>query len=395
MKIKNILSLVTGLVLSATLMSCEDEKDLVIIEGNLPIKASALYMVGDATPAGWNIDNPTPFSASDEDPLIFSWEGELSKGELKLCTVSGSWDTPFIRPLSDGSEIGKSEITASAFQLHAGDPDEKWRVSEPGVYRLTFDLRNWTMSSVYVGAPSVPAKDPIQSDALYIVGDATPAGWNIDAPTQLEKKADYIYEWEGALIAGEFKACISTGNWDVPFVRPAFNGCKVSADGVEDSEIVYTANPDDKWRVEQAGIYHLSFNLENYTLAVEYKGEIPVSKDPIESETLYMIGDATPGGWSMDDATKFTRSAEDSYLFTWEGELVEGTMKACLQPDGTFSCPFLRPSTPNCEISHSGVAASDFVYTTNPDDQWKITESGRYKITFNLKKWTIEVTYLN
>ncbi|EJW99747.1 hypothetical protein EVA_12145, partial [gut metagenome] len=33
---------------------CEGEKTLVIIEGNLPIKTSTLYMVGDATPNGWS-----------------------------------------------------------------------------------------------------------------------------------------------------------------------------------------------------------------------------------------------------------------------------------------------------------------------------------------------------
>ena len=42
-----------------------------------------------------------------------------------------------------------------------------------------------------------------------------------------------------------------------------------------------------------------------------------------------------------------------------------------------------------------GVAAPDFVYTTGPDDQWRITKAGRYSITFNLKEWTIEAKYLD
>lgn len=108
-----------------------------------------------------------------------------------------------------------------------------------------------------------------------------------------------------------------------------------------------------------------------------------------------MIGDATPGGWSMDDATAFTRSADNKYLFTWEGNLSTGDMKACLQPDGTFSCPFLRPSSGNCEISRNGVAAPDFIYTTGPDDKWKVTEAGRYRLTFDLQNWTIAATPLD
>ena len=82
-------------------------------------------------------------------------------------------------------------------------------------------------------------------------------------------------------------------------------------------------------------------------------------------------------------------------MFTWEGELKTGEMKACLQPDGTFSCPFVRPSSDGCLIGESGVAAPDFIYTTGPDNKWKVAKDGRYKITFNMKNWTIEAEYLD
>jgi hypothetical protein len=52
------------LFVAMILISCDGEKDLVVIEGNLPIKTETLYMVGDATPTGWNIDAPTAFTPS-------------------------------------------------------------------------------------------------------------------------------------------------------------------------------------------------------------------------------------------------------------------------------------------------------------------------------------------
>lgn len=392
MKLRNIIYSMAGVALTVAMTGCEGEKDLIIIEGNLPIKTSSLYMVGDATPNGWSIDSPTAYEASGEDPLVFSWEGNLNPGEMKLCLTTGSWDAPFIRPMKSGDEIGKAEISGAAFQMHAGDPDEKWRVTDAGVYRLTFDLRNWTMSSSYLGGQELPPVEPILSDVLYIVGDATPSGWNIDAPTALEKKSDYIFEYDGILTVGDFKACIAAGSWDVSFIRPVSDGCKIDRSGVESGEFVYVANPDNKWHVAEAGIYRLIFDLENYTVSAEFKEELSNEKNPIETATLYMIGDATPGGWSMDDATPYAVSPDNKYIFTWEGELVEGSMKACLEPDGTFSCPFLRPSAHGVEISSNGVAANDFVYTTGPDDQWCITEAGSYKITFDLENWTISVT---
>ena len=181
----------------------------------------------------------------------------------------------------------------------------------------------------------------------------------------------------------------------MPFIRPASNGEKLSKDGFENPGFVYSASPDNKWVVADAGVYHLTFDLENWTVKADFIEEIVNEKNPIETATLFMIGDATPGGWSMDDASEMTVSSSNRYIFTWEGELVNGSMKACTERDGTFSCPFIRPSQAGVEINSNGVAASDFVYTTNPDDQWRITESGRYRITFDLENWTIAVTPLD
>ena len=271
MKTRNIISTLAATAFAFFLTGCEGEQEPVIIEGDLPIKTSCLFMVGDATPNGWNIDNPTPLEASADDALVFSWEGSLYKGEIKLCLTTGSWDAPFIRPEVGGTEISKTDITDQKFIMHSGDPDNKWRVAYAGKYRLTFNLRNWTMSTQFLGENDAPVVEAIESDVLY------------------------------------------------------------------------------------------------------------------------MLGDATPNGWSMDNATQFTKSATDPYVFTWEGELVQGDMKACIVKDGSFSCPFLRPAADNVDITSEGVSSPDFVFTTSPDDKWHVKEAGRYLITFNLKEWTITV----
>ncbi len=389
-KLRYLFVTLATVLLATGLTGCEGEKELVIIEGELPIKTSVLYMVGDATPNGWDIGNPTPFEATAEDPLVFTWEGSLYQGEIKLCLTTGSWDVGFIRPEVGGTEITKTAITAQKFVMYAGDPDNKWRVTDAGKYHLTFDLRHWTMSTEFLGENDAPVIEPIETEALYIVGDATPVGWNIDAPQLLEKKSKYEFVYEGALNKGELKACMETGDWGVPFIRPSFGNCRIDKSGVESTEFVLAANPDNKWKVEEAGIYRLTFDLEHWTIQAEYLDEIVIEKDPIETEMLYMIGDATPGGWSMDAATPFTRDESNHYLFSWEGELVTGSMKACLEPDGTFSCPFIRPASPDVEISASGVASPDFVYTTGPDDKWLIKEAGTYRITFDLEHYTIQ-----
>ena len=384
MNIKNVISILSGLLMLVAFTGCEGEKDLIIIDGNLPIKTSTLYMVGDATPNGWSLDAATALTPTDEDPLVFSWEGPLNVGEMKLCLATGSWDNPFIRPQNAGEEINKKGLTDETFKMHAGDPDDKWKVSEAGIYNLRFDLRNWTMSATYVREQDAPVIDPIVADALYIVGDFN--GWNSDSPTQLEKKSDYIFVYEGPLTSGEMKACLTTGSWDASFIRPETNGCRIDRNGVESGNFVYSVNPDNKWKIEEPGIYHLTFDLQNWTFAAEYTGDFkPAPK-------LYMIGEATDGGWSWDAATVIEASSENENIFVWEGELGRGSFKASEEKD--FGAPFYRPSTPNCEVSDKGVASNEMVHTTGPDDQWLVTVAGKYRLTFNTADMTFNAEFL-
>lgn len=247
--------------------SCgEDEKDIVIIDGNLPIKTSTLYMVGDATPNGWSIDDPTPLTPTEDDPLVFAWEGGLNAGEMKLCLTTGSWDAGFIRPEANGEEIGKTAITSKPFVMWAGDPDNKWKVAEAGLYKLTFDLRNWTISTEYLGEKP---KDPIDAECIYLIGGATPGGWAWSDAIKVEPDAGnkYLFTWTGELKADELKVGIEYDNFDAPFIRPSSPDVAISSVGVAAPDFIYTAGPDDKWRVTEAGNYTLTFDLEHWTIS--------------------------------------------------------------------------------------------------------------------------------
>lgn len=386
MKLRNIIAALSGLLALVGLTGCDGEKDLIIIDEDLPIKTETLYMMGDATPNGWSADAPTPLIPSVDDPLIFTWEGPLNEGEMKLCMTTGSFDVPFIRPLANGDIINKDGKVDEKFTMHAGDPDDKWRIGEAGIYNLRFDLRNWLMSATYVGEQEAPVKEPIVTDVLYIVGSATPVGWNIDAPFALEKVSDYIFTYNGPLTPGELKACMTTGDWNAMFIRPTTDGRAITKEGINAEDFAYSVAPDNKWVVEEAGIYSLTFDLENWTFSATYE-------DGYETTKLYMIGDATAGGWSLDDATVIEATADNNKIFVWEGELKLGTFKAAEVKD--FNAPFYRPATPNCEVSASGVASQEMVFTESPDDQWMVTTAGKYRLTFNTVDMVFDAVYLD
>lgn len=384
MKLKNIFSLLSVLLL-LTLGGCEGAKDLVIIEEDLPIKTSVLYMVGDATPKGWDINSPTPLVASDEDPLVFTWEGNMNVGEMKLCITTGSWNDPFIRPLMGGTEIGKEPINDAPFKMTAGDPDDKWNIVEAGVYRLEFDMRHRTMSTEYLREPDGPEITPIETENLYLIGDATPSWWNIDTPTPCERISDFIFVYEGGLNEGALQALLTPGDWAPAFILPIEADSKIGKSGKDKETFNYSINHNNMWQVEDAGRYRLTFDLEHWTISAEYLGAYAPEK-------LYIVGSATAGGWSLDNATELTPVDGIEGEYTWTGYLSKGTFKATTVKD--FGAPFYRPSSSDCQISENGITATDVVLTSEPDDQWNVVTAGNYKIDINTKKMTISAEYL-
>lgn len=105
------------------------------------------------------------------------------------------------------------------------------------------------------------------------------------------------------------------------------------------------------------------------------------------SATLYMIGGATPGGWSLDDATPMNPISGQAGGFTVTTNLVSGTFKFL-----TDNSDFL-PSYNRDDNS----AEPKLVYredNSDPDEQFVITSSGRYRITVNIIDLTILIEEL-
>ena len=151
MKTHKFTAIVAIMLMGLFMASCDEEKDIIVIDGNIPIKTSTLYIVGDATPALWDVNNMYPLEMSEEDHLVFIYDGILSQGELKAYLTQGSWDqAPCIRPMTAGSPISKADNTEQ-FQIYTGGEDLKWSVKDSGHYRLVFDFRNWTLSTTFLG----------------------------------------------------------------------------------------------------------------------------------------------------------------------------------------------------------------------------------------------------
>ena len=386
MNIKKTLTSFATLLTMLSFASCDGEKDLIIIDQDLPIKADNLYMVGNATPAGWAIATPTELFPTDEDALVFTWKGNLQEGEMKLCTQTGSWDAQFIRPINDKTEIGKYAIVDASFSIWAGDPDNKWNVVDEGLYELTFDLRHRKMSTTWLGEIDDSDRKPIETENLYLIGDATPSAWDINNPEKMTKTADYTFEWEGVLYAGNLQALTTVGDWGQAFMLPKAKESKITKAGLTSDRFTTSVNHNKMWEIVDAGVYKLTFDLKEWTLSAEYKGEFVQDK-------LYMIGSATEGGWSFIHATEISLANGSNTSYEWTGYLSEGDFKA--GPTKNSEGNFYRPAENGVEVSESGVANTTMVLSKEPDHQWKVVKAGNYKLLFDTQNMSFTAQFLS
>lgn len=235
------------------LNSCEENKDIPVY--TMPVYP-ALYMVGSATPAGWNIDNPTPMIVDEENAFQFTWEGQLNPGEFKIPVSKGNWGTDYFMPTVNGES---DLINATCMLVKGGNPDNKWVVNKTAVYRITINIEDLDNPTIMF---EVTQELPDYPD-LYLVGDASPAGWNIDAPTPMvvSEGNPYLFTWEGQLNVGALKIPTTTGNWGCDYFMPSVDGESDLANAT--CQLVKGGNPDYKWQISEAGTYRITIDIED------------------------------------------------------------------------------------------------------------------------------------
>ena len=213
---------------------------------------------------------------------------------------------------------------------------------------------------------------------LYLIGDATPNGWNLNRATpMIIDMSDFsVFSWTGQMHKGEFKLLTTTEDWLPCYVR----------DAADDGKMVYRPTeetyPDLKWSITKAGNYRIEVNVEALTISVDYLGGEAYSH-------IYMIGDATPGGWSWDNITELNHP--ETNIFTYQGMLSAGQIKFPTELRSDWSGEMLYAPTPDCAPVENGTFDA---HIGDPDNKWLITNPGEYQIRINFNDTTISFVKL-
>ena len=332
--------------------------------------SNKLFIVGDATPNGWDIANAVQLSASSSQRGMFTYEGPLTEGNFKFAV---SQEDCFCQ---DFYTKHPDDDTAIVYNEGGSGEDIQWTITEEGNYKIRVDLLNKTIS--------INAVEGSPFDKLWMVGDATESGWNIDSPAEFTQSSEesFIFTYKGNFNPGEFKIFAGPlGDWCGEWYRPSQDDVPVQNGSVEQNA---GCEPDNTWLVteETAGRYRVTINTIENTIK-------------FEQIKLYIVGDGSPAGWDIANPIELTYDNGD---FVFNGEL------GAENPTGEFKFSnqtgdWCGGEWVNSATSSQSIDNTDFIRTLGcegPDNKWKLQDgdAGSYEIRINLDTETMSITSL-
>ena len=322
-----------------------------------------LYLVGDATPNGWDAGNATEMTRTDNG--IFTWTGNLNPGEMKFLVTRGEW-LPCYCKATDNTLF---------YRTDDGQPDEKFIIGEMHCYKIDVNLLDMTISITQVEGVK-PA-----FDSLFFVGNET--GWGF-WPMTVDPLDPFLFRiGVNFSSGGEFKFGTAEGSWENMYKATSENAPYTQTT----MEFIKGFDPDMKWNLTETGPFKICVDLRT--------GKERMLMKRFECfDGLWLVGDATPNGWDLGNATAMDKV--DDFTFTWSGYLNTGEMKISTDKQSDWMGGWFMSSmgnkAPEGQVEHTVYinksddwCAAQYldIAVGNIDNKWKITSQGDYTITIN------------
>ena len=332
-------SCITAIVASDEIPPETSDILTITVKTHKPV-AKTLYLIGDATPNGWNANKATEMRPVSGVPKAFTWTGPLTVGNFKFIVSQGD----FVPSYNKGDDATRLYLRESADDSY----DERFEISEAGTYVIKVNLITLSISIVKGEGP--------EYTRLWLVGN--PTGWSFN-PMRVNPLDPFVFHYNDELSAGgEFKIGTVENSWNAVFLRPAIDQ---TADGLDLDVVKWAGDPDYKWNIT-GGVYKIKLDTREMKINIATFAPYPM---------IYLVGDATPTGWDVGNAVPMTPDS-DPYKFTWTGNLRVGEMKfSCDRQSDWNGAWFLaneNGATPSGETEQMLFSSPG----SNPDNKWII-----------------------
>ena len=355
-----------------------------------------LYVVGNATPAGW--DQGTAGSTQE---MVYQdgkwvWFGNLTaNGEFKFLVNDTKWEN-FISTDCAETATGNTTITiGETCKLYhypgTAPKDYKFIAPATGEYTITLDLVAETMVVTEGGEVVEPAKPDVTT--LFLMGDATTAGTDATKAIEMKGVGEGRFIWTGSLNVGSF---FFTNKQEAGYnINPVAGHSTSELTETKGVECGLTFKvTDNTFAVAEAGKYTITVNLNALQMTI----------DPsiLEAEVLNVIGGAleTNGNWG-DGYPNYPMTAVEGQpgVFTWTGDLYtkDGGAELKFRIGKDWERNFVLASDADKFIAPEyGKTYNLFFRSMNNntivgDNKFLVTTAGKYKFTIDLNELTLKV----
>lgn len=335
---------------------------------NQPLLYTTLWMVGDATSGNWTISAGTQLSQHEDNPMIFSATTWLNSGEFKFATNKYLGFTDQLFYVKDATDDTKMVL---------GGEDIKWNITEPATYDVEVNVADMTISLKKHYAD-------FKADRMLILGDAVKSGWDMsNSVTMLIVEPDIWMATVHLAANKEFKFYAENDIFNGFQYRAAGDDNVTLAEGVAASLVSSEVNrSDSKFMVAESGNYVIACNLNTNTITVK---KADYQANDIAYAALWMVGDATEGGWDLDKAIVMTQDATNPMVYTTTADLKEGELQVVVNAfTGYESDVYVSDAT---DATKAVLVAKD-----GNKNNWKITEAGKYEVKLNVLDNTMSIT---
>lgn len=218
------------------------------------------------------------------------------------------------------------------------------------------------------------------ADRLLIVGEAVWGGWSIDNSVEMLNTTEQPDVWKATVYLkanSDFKF-LTTTDWGNLEYRAGDNTVTL-ASGVQGKLVSSAENVNDnKFQVSEAANYDIVCDLDQETITVS---KAAYQDSELNFPALYLVGSATPGGWSLSQAAMLKQDASNPVAYSGTVSLTAGEFKLCVNTQTGYGQTFFQVD-PN--------DAGRMVFGGD-DNKWQVTEAGDYDISANVKDMTISV----
>jgi hypothetical protein len=365
MKLTSRMLQVLGLCLMVTFVSCQKDPEYTVEPaGDLKLSvSSADIMLEQKFDAQTALKVQWTTGSNDGNGASISYELQLDKtgnnfaGPLTFDMGKAVYEKSF-------TVAEMNQLLTDSFGITSGDS-----ISLDVRIIATIHSNPETTKITDVAALNLVSYKPVSS-TLYLIGSASPNGWSAENALALTPKegSPTIFEYRGALGAGEFKFITTLGQY-----LPSYNK------GTDETKLflrILDSDADDKFTLAEGAVYKIVVDLLELTISTT-KLDVPAYSE------LYMVGSATPNGWDIGSAFQLVQDADNPFIFRYMGVMAAGEFKFPVNRNSDWGQDmFMRATDSTMYLHHGGDA---------DDNKWTIESRGFYTLTLNLSDLTIDI----